>query len=152
MTTVQRAHDARGWWCLADADDASDGAGAIHGADATKKWVDAKIAIAPNATNEVGAPHMFTVTLMKDTGDGAVRGGAGEHVDVTLTDSSGAAHSARVGHVHDGGCEHGRVGQCTITFTSNTAGQGDGACDVDAVGGRLSSVHGRDRWCGAELG
>ena len=31
--------------------------------------------IAPNATNEVGAPHTFTVTVQQDTGAGFVAGG-----------------------------------------------------------------------------
>ena len=44
-----------------------------HGSSgpATKTWVNAKIAITPDGTNRVGAPHTFTVTLMKDLGDGA---------------------------------------------------------------------------------
>ena len=37
---------------------------------AVKTWVNARIAIAPNATNEVGQAHTFTVTLQKDTGTG----------------------------------------------------------------------------------
>ena len=35
-----------------------------------KRWVNARISIAPNATNEVGQPHTFIVTLQKDIGDG----------------------------------------------------------------------------------
>src|SRR5439155_7511155 len=38
--------------------------------DATKKWAAARISIAPNATNEIGQPHTFTVTLEKDPGTG----------------------------------------------------------------------------------
>src|SRR5207249_4238880 len=64
---------------------------------ATKTWVNARILIAPNATNEVGQPHTFTVTLQKDTGTGVFVAAAGEHVDVTLTDSNGAAHTAPTG-------------------------------------------------------
>ncbi len=37
---------------------------------AVKTWVNARISITPNATNEVGQPHTFTVTLEKDTGTG----------------------------------------------------------------------------------
>ena len=40
----------------------TDGVGANSG-PATKRWVDAKIAIAPDATNLVTQPHTFTVTL-----------------------------------------------------------------------------------------
>ena len=34
--------------------------------NATKTYVDAKIEIDPDATNEVGQPHNFTITVMKD--------------------------------------------------------------------------------------
>ena len=44
--------------------------GHANGDNAVKNWVGAKIAIAPNAANEVGAPHTFTATLSKDTGAG----------------------------------------------------------------------------------
>ena len=43
----------------------TDGVGANRG-PAVKTWVNARISIAPNATNEVGQPHTFTVTLEKD--------------------------------------------------------------------------------------
>ena len=36
--------------------------------DAIKTFVDAKISITPNATNEVGQPHTFTVTVLQDDG------------------------------------------------------------------------------------
>src|SRR5262249_54572692 len=67
--------------------------------DAQKVWVAprAQIAIAPSATNEVGHAHTFTVTLQKDLGNGTFVPAAGEHVDVTLTDSNGAAHTAPTG-------------------------------------------------------
>ena len=83
----------------------------------------AKITITPNATNEVGQPHTFTVTLQKDIGDGAGFVAApGEHVDVTLTDASGAVHTAPTGTCTTAGANTDAAGQCTITFTSNTAG------------------------------
>ena len=73
----------------------TDGVGANSG-PAVKTWVNARISIAPNATNEVGAPHTFTVTLEKDTRRRArFVPAAGEHVDFTLTDSNGAAHGRR---------------------------------------------------------
>ena len=39
-----------------------------HGStgDATKRFVDATISIAPDAVNAVGQPHTFTVTVMQD--------------------------------------------------------------------------------------
>jgi hypothetical protein len=67
--------------------------------------VNAEISIGPNATNLVGVPHTFTVTLEKDQGDGKrLVPHAGEQGAVSLTDNTDAS------------------GQCTITFTSNTAG------------------------------
>jgi uncharacterized repeat protein (TIGR01451 family) len=89
---------------------------------ATKTWVDAKISIAANATNAVGQPHTFTVTLQKDTGTGTFVNAAGEHVDVTLTDANGAVHSAPTGTCTQAGANTNASGQCTITFVSNTPG------------------------------
>ena len=100
----------------------TNGAGANSGA-ATKTWVNARISITPNATNEVGAPHTFTVTLEKDPGTGTFVAAAGEHVDVTLTDSNGAAHTAPTGTCTNAGANTDAAGQCTITFTSPTAGK-----------------------------
>jgi hypothetical protein len=90
--------------------------------DAIKNWASARISITPSATNEVGVSHTFTVTLEKDTGGGFVPA-AGEHVDVTLTDSNGAAHTAPTGSCTTAGANTDAAGQCTITFTSPTAGK-----------------------------
>ena len=91
---------------------------------ATKRWVDAKITIAPDATNRVGQSHTFMVTLWKDTGDGpGFVPAAGEHVTVTLTDSNGASHTAPTGTCTDAGANTDANGQCAITFTSNTTGK-----------------------------
>jgi uncharacterized repeat protein (TIGR01451 family) len=88
---------------------------------AVKRWVNASIAIAPSATNEIGNSHTFTATVRQDAGDGngfvAV---AGATVAVTLTDSNGAVHSAPTGTCVSGTTDAN--GQCTITFLSNTAG------------------------------
>src|SRR5262249_21324370 len=60
--------------------------------NAVKTFVDAKIAISPSATNRVGSPHTFTVTLSKDIGDGnGFVPFSGAHVDFTLTDTLGAS-------------------------------------------------------------
>ena len=67
----------------------------LNSGDAVKTFVDAKISITPDATNEVGQPHTFTVTLKKDPGTGTFVPAAGEHVDVTLTDSNGADATRR---------------------------------------------------------
>jgi uncharacterized repeat protein (TIGR01451 family) len=103
----------------------TNGVGANSG-PATKRWVDAKISIAASATNEVGDPHTFTVTLQKDIGDGNGFGAAaGEHVNFTLTDSNGAVSvlDAAASTCDDAGANTDAGGQCTIVFTSNSAGQ-----------------------------
>jgi uncharacterized repeat protein (TIGR01451 family) len=91
-------------------------------ADATKVWASAKIEIGPSATNEIGQPHTFTVTLSKDTGTNAFVAAAGEHADFTLTDSNGATHGAPTGTCTNAGANTNANGQCTITFTSNSPG------------------------------
>lgn len=97
---------------------------APNSADAVKTFVNAKIAIAPDATNAVGDPHTFTVTLMKDAGDGlGFVPAAAEHVGFTLTDSNGAAHTAPTGTCTGAGPNTNASGQCTIIFTSNSAGK-----------------------------
>jgi uncharacterized repeat protein (TIGR01451 family) len=85
--------------------------------------------------------------LMKDTGDGnGFVAAAGEHVDVSLTDSSGAAHSAPTGTCTGAGANTDANGQCAITFTSNSPGKvtghasslllvaGSAPCSVATVG------------------
>src|SRR5262249_4668889 len=84
---------------------------------AVKQFVDANIAIAPDATNEVDAPHTFTVTVNEDAGagDGFVPA-VGEHVDYTLTDDAGAASAldAEASTCDDDGANTDANGQCTI--------------------------------------
>ena len=46
------------------------------------------------------------------------------------------------------GCEHGRCRQCTIVFTSTTAGTVTGNASA-SVAGRLRAVRGRHQRCGA---
>jgi hypothetical protein len=87
-------------------------------ANATKLWVNAAIVIAPNATNEVGAPHTFTVTVLQDTGSGLVAVGAGLPCNVTLTNGNGAtANPAGPFNLTTNAS-----GQCAVTFTSATGG------------------------------
>src|SRR5204862_49917 len=77
-----------------------------------------------SATNRVGAPHTFTVTLSKDVGDGAgFVPFSGAHVNFTLTDSSGATHTAATGTCTNVGANTDTNGQCTIVFTSPTTGK-----------------------------
>jgi len=102
--------------------------------------VDAKVTIAPDATNDVGQSHTFTVTLSKDAGTGFVPA-AGEHVAFTLTDSNGAAHTAATGTCTNAGANTNASGQCTITFASNSAGKVTAhASSTLTVGGLLLTV------------
>src|SRR5262249_16640280 len=84
--------------------------------NATTVWVAARIPTAPNATNEIGQPHTFTVTLEKDSGSG-FGPAANEHVTVTLTPSSGATlPNPATGTCTNSGPNTNAAGQCTITF------------------------------------
>ncbi len=85
----------------------------------------ASIAIAASDTNGIGEPHTFTVTLLKDLDDGAGPvPAAGEHVDVTLSAAGGAVVqvNAAASTCDDAGANTNSSGQCTMVFTSNTAG------------------------------
>ena len=120
--------------------------GSEQSGHATKTFVDARISIAPDATNEVGQPHTFTVTLEKDPGTGCFGRLPASMSTVTLTDSNGAVHSAAdAGRATTRVRTRTRSGQCTITFTSNYGGQGDRARDVDVAGRTVDVDHGADR-------
>src|SRR5207244_12923159 len=60
---------------------------------ATKTFVDANITIKPSATNEVGKPHTFTVTVKRNTGagNGFTVVPDGVKPTVTLTATNGAS-------------------------------------------------------------
>ena len=114
-----------------------------HGSSgsATKTFVDAAISIAPDATNEVGDPHTFTVTVTQDAGDGNGLVAAGNgHVDFTLTDSNGAANvlDAASSTCDNAGENLDANGECTIVFTSNSAGQVTGHATVTLTVGGVS--------------
>src|SRR4051812_31072380 len=85
---------------------------------ATKTWVNAKISIAPNATNEIGQPHTFTATLQKDPGTGTFVAAAGETVTVTLTGTNGATPTPAGPFV----ATTDASGQFAVTFTSPSTG------------------------------
>src|SRR5436190_5891239 len=126
------------------------GSGPSGSGPATKRFVDLKITIGPpEATNTVGDPHTFIVTVSQDdglaantgggdaaTGLGPVPGGTG--VTVTLVNSGGANYEIPIGGDHcvqpSGG---GTVnGVCGVTFTSQTAGTVTGNASVSlSVGG-----------------
>ncbi|MGE5123827.1 MAG: SpaA isopeptide-forming pilin-related protein, partial [Acidobacteriaceae bacterium] len=107
--------------------------------NALKTFVDAYITISPSATNEVGAPHTFTVTVYEDDGSGSgFQPAAGEDVDFTLTGSNGAVAvlNATSSTCDDPGANTDASGQCTIVFTSNSAGKVTGhAASSVSVGG-----------------
>ncbi|MFL5494263.1 MAG: SpaA isopeptide-forming pilin-related protein [Gemmatimonadales bacterium] len=85
----------------------------------------ASITIAPSATNGIGESHTFTVTLMKDLDDGSGPiPAASEHVSVTLTAAGGSSTqlNAAASTCDNAGANTDSNGQCTMVFTSNTAG------------------------------
>ena len=94
----------------------TDGTGDNSG-DAVKRFVDAFITIGPDDVNSVGETHTFTVNVQQDTGSGGgfVDPPDGTIVDVDLTgDADGVVDTCAA---------PGTVGgQCTVTFTSDTAG------------------------------
>src|SRR5262249_21449364 len=61
--------------------------------NANKTWVNAAISIAPSATNEVGHAHVFTVTVVQDTGTGSFTLAPNAPVTVTCVAANGAAAS-----------------------------------------------------------
>ncbi len=104
----------------------TDGLGDNSG-PATKTFVDAKIVIDADATNQVGDPHTFTATVFVDDGTGTdadgVMGsydavGAGESVSISLVDSNGAVSvpSTPLAGLTDAN------GQFEVTFTSFSGG------------------------------
>ena len=112
-------------------------------ADATKTWVNARISINGDDTNSVEEAHIFTVLVEKDLGDGnGFVAAAGEDVDVTLANSSGAAYvldsastTCDVAAANTD-ADTDSSGECVAVFTSNSAGTVNGeASSTLAVGG-----------------
>ncbi len=112
---------------------------------AVKTWVNARISIAPNATNAVGEPHTFTVTLEVDPGTGTFGPAAGQHVDVTLTDSNGAAHTAPTGTLHERGRQHQRGRTVHDHLQLAVRGPGNRSRHEHPLRQRLGTIHRRDR-------
>ena len=72
---------------------------------AVKRYVDARIAIAPSDTNGITEPPTFTVTVLKNAGDGlGFVPASGVTVTVTLTSAGGAAAVEIIGYLR----RHGR--------------------------------------------
>jgi hypothetical protein len=93
-------------------------------------FVDADITITQSVDKVgIGDTHTFTVTVIKDVGDGngLVVPADGTHPDVTLVPNFGAVVTDKV----DNCVSTGTVdGVCTVTFTSATAGQVTGSATV----------------------
>src|SRR5262249_16035900 len=102
-----------------------------------KTYVDASIAIAPDATNEVGQPHTFTVTALQNSGNGAgfVPVPDGTHPKGTVTNANGA-----VAQISSNTCAvPGTVnGVCSATFTSQTPGRVTGNASISLKVGGVS--------------
>ena len=99
---------------------------APNSGDAVKTFVDAKIAITPDATNRVGAPHTFTVHAVE--GHRRRRGlrGLQRCARELLADGlerRGSVLDAAASTCDDAGANTDVNGQCTIVFTSNSAGK-----------------------------
>jgi uncharacterized repeat protein (TIGR01451 family) len=91
---------------------------------ATKRFVDATVTIAPNATNGITEAHTFTVMVMQNDGlGGGFVPAVGASVAVTLTNSGGASYTQFDGVplVLSGTTDAN--GNFQVTFTSDTAGQ-----------------------------
>jgi uncharacterized repeat protein (TIGR01451 family) len=91
-----------------------DAVASAHG-DAEKIWVDALMIInPPQATNEVGNNHVFTIDVNQ-----IVNGvtSAAANVDVTATIASGPGS-----FVGSNVCTTNAAGECTVTIVSNTTG------------------------------
>ena len=96
------------------------GSGPGGSGPATKKFVDAKISIAPDQTNRVGGTHTFTVTVQQDTSAaGSFIAAPGVTVTGGIVNSNGST-SAFQGGVNT--CVTGAAGTCTLTITGPTTG------------------------------
>ena len=122
---------------------------------ATKQWVDARITITPDKTNEVGTSHTFTVTVQQDDGLTAGQGGdgvtgfgpaSGVSVSTFISNSNGATGTMTGGTcgAASGGTGSGTTdanGQCTVIISSPTAGLTTAnASSTFAIAGLTNSV------------
>jgi hypothetical protein len=116
-------HFAGGATVTRDADSTTPTGHGPGGTDeAAKTWVDANISITPQVkSNEVGTSHTFTVTVLKDTGNGAglTTPAAGETVTTKIANSNGAT-STMTG---------GTCGAASGTTGSGTT-DGNGQCTI----------------------
>jgi hypothetical protein len=96
---------------------------------ATKFFEDAKISITPSATNEVGQPHTFTVTVLQDDGvaagapGGDAFNGFGPAANRTVTLTLANQNRAQASPGGPFTLTIDGSGHASVTFTSATAGQ-----------------------------
>jgi hypothetical protein len=135
------------------------GSGGNNSADANKVYVDAYIVInPPEATNTVGDAHTFTVTVYKDDGLAAADGGDGVtgftpatvgNVDVSLTNDATSNYAINLAastcdDAQPTGDNLDNNGQCTVVFTSSTAGTVTGHASVSLVVGGVTLTRSTD--------
>ncbi len=114
----------------------TDGSGA-NSAASTTTWVDARMSIAANGTHEINQAHTFTVTVEKDTGNGAGFGPAASEVLSYSVGATNGAVTSNSSTCTSPGTDAG--GQCTITVNSSHAGQANvGAQENISVAGSPS--------------
>ena len=101
---------------------------------AVKRYVDARISIDPDDVNRVSDPHTFLVQIQADFGDGNDFVNVNdESVTVSLTNNGAVASLVSPGDLCAGGTGNDPagpggvppaegVGQCSVTFTSNSPG------------------------------
>lgn len=113
--------------------DVSTGSAQGQNPDATKVYVDGRVSIAPDATNGIEEAHTFTVTATQKVGAASSFSAATTgHATVGLTDAGGALNNidTAASTCDDAGDNLDANGQCTITFTSDTAGTVTGHATV----------------------
>ncbi|SHJ43564.1 hypothetical protein SAMN02745751_02568, partial [Dethiosulfatibacter aminovorans DSM 17477] len=94
-----------------DFDVSTNGTGNNSG-PATKTWVDAKISIAADDTNEINDTHTFTATVMIDEGNGWINAPNGTTVNFYIDSGPGALSNVTTTS----------GGQATVDLTSSSAG------------------------------
>jgi 2C-methyl-D-erythritol 2,4-cyclodiphosphate synthase len=96
---------------------------------AVKTYVDANVSIAPDATNGITESHTFTVTVLANDGSGSgYQAVSGVNPVVTLTPAGGAAVTGLTDNCAATGTN--TSGQCSVTFTSNSAGTVTGNASI----------------------
>ncbi|NOZ71055.1 MAG: hypothetical protein GXP38_03950 [Chloroflexi bacterium] len=99
---------------------------------AEKQWVDASISITPQqATNAVGDPHTFTITVMADDGSGpSPVAGVKPSVDISPTPDNKTDNCATIGTDSNG--------QCTVIINNTTAASFTANASVTVTVGGIS--------------